>query len=158
MNVENIVSDVKARAEVVAAKGQEIVETGVEALKAANAVVVEGVQSLLQTNVAAGKDLLAAVQESLNKAKTDGIKAVATNPIAYVPEGKDRILAAYNDNVAVVSKTSDELVKALKQGYESLSAKLAAEQAAADASVVVEAAPKKTAKKGSSKKKAAASA
>jgi hypothetical protein len=152
MNVETIVSDVKARAEVVAAKGQEVVETSFETLKAANAIVVEGMTSLLQTNVAAGKDLFAATQTSLNKAKVDGIKAVAANPVAYLPEGKDRVIAAYNESVAVVTKTSDELVKTLKHGYEEIAAKLAAEEAATGVAV----APKKTAKKGTAKKKKAA--
>lgn len=156
MNVETIVNDVKVRAETVAAKGQEVVETSFETLKAANAIVVEGVTSLLETNVAAGKDLLAATQTSFSKAKTDGIKAVAANPVAYLPEGKDRVIAAYNDSVAVVSKTSDELVKTLKQGYESISAKLAgeAEDVVADATATV----KKTVKKAGAKAKKKASA
>lgn len=154
MNVETIVNDVKARAEVVAAKGQEVVEASFETLKAANAIVVEGVQSLLETNVAAGKDLLAVAQTSFNKAKTDGIKAVAANPVAYLPEGKDRVVAAYNDSVAVVSKTSDELVKTFKQGYESISSKIAG-----DAGELVEEAAatvKKATKKAAPKKKKAA--
>lgn len=151
MNVETIVNDVKARAEVVAAKGQDVVETSFETLKAANAIVVEGVTSLFETNVAAGKDLLAVAQTSFSKAKTDGIKAVAANPVAYLPEGKDRVIAAYNDSVAVVTKTSDELVKTLKSGYETISAKLAgeAEDIAAEATATV----KKVAKKAGAKKK-----
>ena len=71
--------------------------------KAANAIVVEGVKTLVDTNVAAGKDLLAVAQTSFSKAKTDGVKAVAANPVAYLPEGKDRVVAAYTDSVAVVA-------------------------------------------------------
>jgi len=152
MNVETIVNDVKARGEVVVARGQEVVESGFETLKAANAIVVEGVKTLVDTNVAAGKDLLAVAQTSFNKVKADGVKAVAANPVAYLPEGKDRVVAAYNDSVAVVTKTSDELVKTLKQGYETISAKIAGEE-----TLVTEAAAtaKKTVKKAASKTKKA---
>lgn len=155
MNVETIVNDVKARGEVVVTRGQEVVETGFETLKAANAIVVEGVKSLVDTNVAAGKDLLAVAQTSFSKAKTDGVKAVAANPVAYLPEGKDRVVAAYNDSVAVVAKTGDELVKTLKQGYEAISATIAG-----DETVVAEAAAtaKKTVKKAASKAKKAVKA
>lgn len=154
MNVETIVNDVKARGEVVVARGQEVVESGFETLKAANAIVVEGVKTLVDTNVAAGKDLLAVAQTSLNKVKTDGVKAVAANPVAYLPEGKDRVVAAYNDSVAVVTKTSDELVKTLKQGYETISAKIAGEETVTE----VAAAATKTVKKAASKTKKAAKA
>lgn len=155
MNVETIITDVKTRGEVVVARGQEVVESGFETLKAANAIVVEGVKTLVDTNVAAGKDLFAVAQTSFSKAKTDGVKAVASNPVAYLPEGKDRVLAAYNDSVAVVTKTSDELVKTIKAGYETISAKIAG-----DETVVAEAATeaKKTVKKTVSKAKKAVKA
>ena len=155
MNVETIITDVKTRGEVVVARGQEVVESGFETLKAANAIVVEGVKTLVDTNVAAGKDLLAVAQTSLSKAKTDGVKAVAQNPVAYLPEGKDRVLAAYNDSVAGVTKTSDELVKTIKAGYETISAKIAGEEVAV-AEVAAEA--KKTVKKTVSKAKKAVKA
>lgn len=156
MTVETIVSDVKAKAEVVVARGQEVVESGFETLKAANAIVVEGVQAVVQTNVAAGKDLYAVAQTSLTKAKTDGIKAVASNPVAYLPEGKDRVLTAYSDTVAVVSKTSDELVKTLKQGYETISAKISGETVVTEAAATAKKTVKKTAAKAKKVAKAAA--
>ncbi|MDM4770819.1 phasin family protein [Solimonas sp. SE-A11] len=157
MNVETIITDVKTRGEVVVARGQDVVESGFETLKAANAIVVEGVKSLVDTNVAAGKDLLAVAQSSFSKAKTDGVKAVAANPVAYLPEGKDRVVAAYTDSVAVVTKTSDELVKTIKAGYETISAKIAGEDVG---TVVAEAAAeaKKTVKKTVSKAKKAVKA
>lgn len=127
MNVETIVNDVKGRVEPILAQGQEVVLAGFETLKAANGIVVEGVQVLVKTQLEAGKDLFAVAQTSFEKAKTDGIKAVAANPVAYLPEGKERVLSAYNDTVAVVTKTGDELVKTFKQGYETISAKIAGE-------------------------------
>lgn len=131
MDVETIVNDVKGRVEPIVAKGQEVVETGFETLKSANAIIVEGVQTLVQTNVAAGKDLFAAAQTSFEKAKTDGLKTVAANPAAYLPEGKDVVVAAYNETVSLVSKTGDELVAALKEGFDSINATISGKPAVA---------------------------
>ncbi len=124
MNVENLVNDVKARADVVVARGQEVVEVSVETLKAGTAIVVEGVQELVETNVTVGKELIELAQASFEKAKTDGIKAVAANPIAYLPEGKDQVVSAYTDSLSVVTKASGDLAKTFKQGFGSISAKI----------------------------------
>jgi len=150
MSVETIVNDVKSRADVVVSRGQEVLGAGVETLKAANTIVVEGVQELVQTNLAAGKELSTLVQASVSKVKADGIKAVAANPIAYVPvEGKTTVLGAYSESVKIVAKTGDELAKTLKGGVETISAKIQGE-----APVVAKA--KKTATKAASKAKKAA--
>ncbi|HEX4895454.1 MAG TPA: phasin family protein [Solimonas sp.] len=151
MTVETIVNDVKARADVVVARGQDVLEAGLETLKTANGIVVEGVQNLVETNVSVGKELITLAQASLEKAKTDGIKAVAANPVAYLPEGKDKVVGAYTDSLALVTKTGDELAKTLKQGFETISAKIQG-----DAPVVAKA--KKTTKKTVAKAKKAAKA
>lgn len=122
MSVETLVSDVKTRADVVVTRGQEVIEVSVDTLKTANTIVIEGVQELVQTNVEAGKELATLVQASLEKAKTDGLKAVAADPIAYVPEAKPTVLAAYKDSVKVVSKTGGQLGKTLKKGADSITA------------------------------------
>ena len=134
MNFETIVKDVQDRVEPIAEQGQEIlaqgqedVLAGFETLKTANGIVFDGVQTLVKTHVEAGKDLFAAAQTSFEKAKTDGIKAVAADPIAYLPESKERVISAYNDTVTVVTKTSDKLAKTFKNGYETISAKIAGE-------------------------------
>ncbi len=127
MSVETIVNDVKARADVVVSRGQEVVEVSLETLKAVNAIVVEGVQNLVETNVAVGKELVGLVQGSLEKAKVDGIKAVAANPVAYLPEGKDSVVSAYTDSLAVVTKAGDQLAKTFKQGFDTISAKIQGE-------------------------------
>lgn len=124
MNVETLVNDVKTRADVVVTRGQDVVEAGVDAIKAANAIVVDGVQELVQTNVAAGKELVSLAQASFEKARADGVKAVATNPIAYIPEGKDTVVAAFNDSVATVTKTGDQLAKTLTTSFETITAKI----------------------------------
>lgn len=124
MSVETIISDVKTKADLVVTRGQEVLEVGVETLKAANTIVIEGVQELVDTNVAAGKELASIVQTSYSKAVADGIKAIAANPVAYVPEGKATVLGAYTDSLKVVTKTGDELAKTLKGGVDSISAKI----------------------------------
>lgn len=156
MNVETLVNDVKARTDVVVTRGQEVLEAGFETLKAANAIVVDGVQTLVQTQVAAGKELIELAQASLEKAKTDGIKAVAANPVAYLPEGKDTVLEAYSESVATVTKTGDQLAKTFKGGYKTISAKLAGKPAAKKATKATKKTVRKTATKA--RKTAAAAA
>lgn len=146
MSVEAIVNDVKSRADVVMTRGQAALEVGVDTLTAANTIVVEGVQELVHTNVGAGKELATLVQASVSKAKTDGLKAVAANPVAYLPEGKSTVVAAYTDSLKVVTKTGDELAKTLKSGVESISAKIQGE-------IPVVAKAKKTVKKTATKAK-----
>jgi hypothetical protein len=147
MDVESLVNDVKTRADVVVTRGQDVIEAGVETIKAANAIIVDGVQTLVQTNVAAGKELIELAQASLEKVKTDGIKAVASNPIAYLPEGKDTVVNAYTDSLSAVSKTGDQLAKTLKSGYGSITAKLNGEKPVVKATK----AAKKTVRKAAGK-------
>jgi hypothetical protein len=146
MNVETIVNDVKGRVEPIMAKGQEVVETGFETLKSANAIIVEGVQTLVQTNVAAGKDLFAAAQTSFEKAKTDGLKTVAANPVAYLPEGKDVVVAAYNETLSLVTKTGEELVQTLKEGFDSINSTLTGKPSVAKVKTTVKKAASKAKK------------
>ncbi len=91
---------------------------------AVNAIVVDGVQELVQTQVAAGKELVSLAQASFEKARADGIKAVAANPIAYIPEGKTTVVAVYNDSLATVTKTSEQLAKTVTSSFETITAKI----------------------------------
>ena len=87
---------------------------------------------------------------------THALHAQLEAPVAYLPEGKDRVLTAYSDTVAVVTKTSDELVKTLKQGYETISAKISGETVVTEAAATVKKTVKKTAAKAKKAAKAAA--
>lgn len=127
MNVESIVNDVKGRVEPIVTKGQDVVYSGFEVLKSANDIVVDGVTSVYRANYEAGKNLFDAAQTSFQKVKVDGIKAVASNPVAYLPESKDVLLGAYNQSRDVVVKVGDDLVKTVKQGVETISAKIKGE-------------------------------
>ena len=127
MNVESIVNDVKGRVEPIVARGQDVVFSGFEVLKSANGIVVDGFTGVYKANYEAGKTLFGAAQTSFEKVKTDGIKAVASNPVAYLPEGKDTVVSAFNTSVDVFVKTGDDLVETMKQGVETLSAKMKGE-------------------------------
>ncbi|HEX4872228.1 MAG TPA: phasin family protein [Nevskiaceae bacterium] len=151
MNVETLVADVKTRVEPIVAKGQEIATVSLDALKQTTTVLVDGVQTVVKTQIDAGKDLFAAVQTSFEKAKTDGLKAVAAAPIEYLPAGRERVISAYNDTVATVTKTGEQVVQVVRKGFEEVSAKFTG----VTVEVVPAAAPaKKTAKKASAKKAA----
>lgn len=149
MTVQTIVNDVKGRVEPLVAKGQQVVNLSVDTLLKANDVVVDGVQTVVKTQIEAGKDLLAVFQSSFEKAKTAGIKAVAAAPADYLPAGRERVVSAYNDTLTVVGKTSGEVVKIVKHGYETVSAKLSGAPAKKKAPA------KKTAAKAPAKKRAA---
>lgn len=156
MGVETIVNDVKGAVEPYVAKGQDVVTLSFETLKQANTIVVDGVQELLKTNVGAGKDLFAAAQTSFEKAKVDGIKAVAAKPIEYVPAGKDVVVAAYKDSLTIVTKAGEELVGVVKKGYEDVAAKLTGSTTVSGEVKKAKSTARKTVKKaGAAAKKAA---
>lgn len=134
MNFETLVKDVQKQVEPIVeqgqellAQGQDVVLAGFETLKTANSIVLDGVQTLVKTQFEAGKDLFEAAQTSFEQALADGIKAVAADPISYLPEGKERVISAYNDSLTVVTKTSDKLAKTFKSGYVTISAKISGE-------------------------------
>lgn len=156
MNVDTIVSDVKGAVEPYVAKGQDVVTLSIETLKQVNTVVVDGVQELVKTNVSAGKDLIAAAQSSFEKAKVDGIKAVAAAPVQYLPAGKDVILTAYKETITIVTKTGDELFELVKKGYSDVSAKLVGSTSVSAEATKAKRTVKKVAKKAAGAAKKAA--
>lgn len=155
MNVETIVSDVKGAVEPYMAKGQDVVTVSFETLRQANAIVIEGVQDLFKTNVDAGKGLLSAAQASFEKARADGLKAIATKPVEYFPVGKDVVIAAYKDSLSIVTKTGEELVDLVKKGYEDVSAKLSGSTTVSGEVKKAKSAVRKTAKKATTAAKKA---
>jgi hypothetical protein len=156
MGVETIVNDVKGAVEPYVAKGQDVVTLSFETLKQANVIVVDGVQELFKTNVDAGKDLFAAAQTSFEKAKTDGLKAVAAKPIEYIPVGKDVVVAAYKDSFSIVTKTGEELISVVKKGFEDVTAKLSGSTTVSGEVKKAKSTVRKTAKKATTAAKKAA--
>ena len=156
MGVETIVSDVKGAVEPYMVKGKDVVTLSYETLKQANTVVVEGVQELFKANVDAGKDLFAAAQTSFEKARTDGLKAVAAKPIEYIPDGRDVVIAAYNDSFSIVTKTGEELFSVVKKGYGDVTAKLTGSTTVSGEVKKAQSTVRKTAKRATSAAKKAA--
>lgn len=152
MGVETIVSDVRGAVEPYVAKGQDVVTLSVDSIKQANTIVVDGVQELYKTNLTAGKDLFSAAQSSFEKVKADGVQAVATKPIAYLPEGKDVVVAAYKDSYTIVTKAGEELVSVVRKSFDDVTAKLNAKSAPKKKTAARKVA--KTAKKAAAKKTA----
>ncbi len=124
MDVQTIVNDVKGRVDPLVSRGQEVLSVSVDTLIKANDVIFSGVQNVVQTQFEAGRDLFVAAQNSFEKARSAGIKAVANSPIDYLPDSRERVVSAYNDTLSVVTKAGDELVKVVKKGYASVSAQI----------------------------------
>ena len=115
MNFQTVVSDVKTRVDALAAQGQELAKSLPETFKQANEVLVSGVQTLVKTETTTAKELLETVKAGIEKAKTDGLKAVVADPISYLPE-RQKFVTAFNDTVELVTKTGDELYQTFKSG------------------------------------------
>lgn len=128
MNFETVVEDVKGGFELVSSRAQGAAEASYETFKKANGVVFGGVQGLVKTHTEAGKALFDAGKTSFGKAKTDGLMAVVTNPIVYLPAGKDTIVDAFADTVETFTKTGEKLVKVIVAGYETIAAEITGEK------------------------------
>lgn len=152
MNFQSVVEDVKGRVETISGHGQKVAEISFDSLKQASDVVVGGFQSLLNDNTAAAKEIVSAAVSSFEKAKTDGLKAIAADPISYLP-ATDTLTAPFTQTVTVVSRTGEELYKVVKTGVETIQAQLTGKPAVV---AKVAKAAKSTAKKASSTAKKAA--
>lgn len=123
MSLQSVVEDVKGRVETISGHGQKVAEISIDSLKQAGDVVVGGYKSLVSDNTAAAKEIYSAAVTSFEKAKTDGLKAVAADPISYLPT-TDTLTAPFSQTVTVVSRTGEELYKVVKTGVETIQAQL----------------------------------
>jgi hypothetical protein len=119
MSFQSVVSDVRGRAEDLGAQTQRVAKISYDVLTQAGEIVVGGVQDLVKGQTEAYKDLFESAWSGLEKARADGIKAVATAPISYLPP-RDKLLGVVTETVEVVTKTGEELYKAFKDGFSSL--------------------------------------
>ncbi|HUR41676.1 MAG TPA: hypothetical protein VM240_10980 [Verrucomicrobiae bacterium] len=124
MTFEKAVKEVQGTLETVGERSQDVAKVSLKTLKAANQIIVAGVQDIVTAQTAAAKDLYVASKTSLEKAVADGLVAVVKSPVAYIPEGKDTIIGAFNETVDTLSKTTTKLVKVAKSGYEGVSASI----------------------------------
>jgi hypothetical protein len=129
MSFETVVSEVKDRLETVGTHAQDVAQISLQTLKQANKIVVTSAQDLFKTNIDTIKIVFDATKTSFEKALTDGLKALAADPISYIPDSRDTIVTAFNETVGTVTKTGEKLAKVIKSGYENVSATLNGETA-----------------------------
>lgn len=129
MKFEKAVTEVKDRLETVGEQAQDVAKVSLKTLKAANEIVIDGVTTLVATHTGAAKELFTTGKQSFDKAVAAGLVAVAKSPVAYIPDGRDTIVGAFNETVTTVTKTGEKLVKVVKAGYEGVSATITGKQA-----------------------------
>lgn len=118
MNLQNVVEEVKGRVEDLSSQGQKAAKLSINTLKQANEIVVDSVQSLLKGHTDAARDLLASAKSGFDKARADGVKAVVSAPTSYLPP-RAKLIDILNDSRSIFVKTSDDLLKLVKDGYAS---------------------------------------
>ena len=114
---ETVTKDAQDLAETIGERSQGVAKVSLKHIKAANEIVIEGVQDIVTAQTAAAKDLFAASKQSLDKAVSAGLVAVVKEPVAYIPEGRDTLVGAFNETVDTLTKTGEKLVKVAKAGY-----------------------------------------
>lgn len=150
MNLETVMNDVKSKMVVVQGRAQDVAEVSVDTFKQASDVVLNGVQVLVKTHTETATELFGYSKASFEKAKADGIAAVVSNPVIYMPEGRDKVVAAFNDTLTTFTKTGEDLAKVILSGYEGVASRIQGE-------VPVVKKAKKTARKASASAKTATS-
>lgn len=148
MNVQTIVTDLTAKAEKIAATGQEAAVIGLETLKTANGIVVEAAQTVVKTNTGAAEALFGEAKSIFTKATKDGIQAVIANPVAYIPATTPAV-EAFTSTVKTLTDAGTELAKTFEGGYTEIVAKFNGE-------TIVVAKAKKTVKASAAVAKTAA--
>ena len=127
MKIQEIVSDVRSRVGTAGKHYQDAFKAYFDAQRKAVGVVTKNGQTLANTEIGAAKNLFAAAKSSFDKARTDGVRKVANNPQAYVPNGRDQIVSAYKDTIDLLVQTGNELSSVVTSGYKSVIGKLSGE-------------------------------
>lgn len=124
MKIQEIVSDVRTRVESAGKQYQDAFKAYIDTQRKAFGVVKNNGQTLANTEIGAAKNVFAAAKASFDKARTDGVRKVANNPQAYVPNGRDQIVSAYKDTIDLLVRTGNELTDVFSTGYKSVVGKL----------------------------------
>lgn len=127
MKIQEIVSDVRSRVGTAGKHYQDAFKAYFDAQRKAVGVVTKNGQTLANTEIGAAKNIFAAAKSSFDKARTDGVRKVANNPQAYVPNGRDQIVSAYKDTIDLLVQTGNELTSVVTSGYKSVLGKLSGE-------------------------------
>lgn len=120
MKIQEIVSDYRGRAETAGKQSQNVWAAYLGTQKKALDVVAKNGQSLAGTEIGAAKNLSAAARASFDQARKDGLRKVAGEPAAYVPNGRDQIVANYKDTIDLLVKTGSELSRIVSDGYKAI--------------------------------------
>lgn len=124
MKIQEVVSDVRGRVEGTGRQYQDAFMAYVDVQKKMLNVVTRNGQTLAGTEIGAAKNVFAAARASFDKARKDGVRKVASEPQAYVPNGRDQIVSAYKDTIDLLLKTGSELTDIAFDGYRSVLGKL----------------------------------
>jgi hypothetical protein len=127
MKIQETVSDVRTRVGTAGKQYQDAFKAYVDAQRKAVGVVTKNGQTLANTEIGAAKNVFAAAKASFDKARTDGVRKIANNPQAYVPNGRDQIVSAYKDTIDLLVQTGNELTSVVTSGYKSVLGKLSGE-------------------------------
>lgn len=133
MKIQTIVSDMRSRVETAGKQYQGVLKAYVSAQREALTVVTRNGQTLANTEIGAAKNVFAAARASFDKARKDGVRKVASNPQAYVPNGRDQIVSAYKDAINLLLKAGNELTGVVSNGYKSVLGQLSSNGAPAPA-------------------------
>jgi hypothetical protein len=115
MNFQTVVNDLKTRMDALTAQGQEVVKVLPDTLKQANDIVLQSFESLVKSEGSGAKELFASARASFEKARMDGLMAVVSSPVEYLPP-RDKLVDVFNETFEIFSKTGDELYKTFKSG------------------------------------------
>jgi hypothetical protein len=152
MDIQKLIKELKAQFETLSKKAQGLFKVSANTGQQALDVVADNAQALVKVETTAAKDVYEIAVASFNKAKTAGLQKVAAKPVDYLPsESVDRVIAAAQETVELLTQTGEELVEVLQKGYKSVLAKLQGKKPAARKS-------KRTTTRKTSTKKAAAAA
>ncbi|MBL6750418.1 MAG: hypothetical protein ISP90_07835 [Nevskia sp.] len=123
MSLQNIVEDVKVRVGSLTAHSQKVAQISLDTIKHANGIVADKFQVLVKTETTAAKDLLSSARSALDKAKADGLRAVAAAPVGYLPP-REKFVTVFNRTASVLGDTGDELYKTFKLGFATIQGEL----------------------------------
>jgi hypothetical protein len=123
MSLQNIVEDVKIRVGSFTTHGQKVAQISLDTLKHANGIVAHKIHTLVKTETTAAKALLSSARSGLDKAKADGLRAVATAPVGYLPP-REKFLTPFNQTVTLLGDTGDELYQTFKVGLATIQGEL----------------------------------
>jgi hypothetical protein len=141
MNIESVVNDVKTRFEDVSNRAQGVAELSVDTVKKANKIVAPTIQSIFEKQTDAARELFEGGKASVSRVRNDGLKAVASNPVEYLPQGRSIFVDAFSSSLELTNKAGNELAEVLRKAYEDALARINGKEA--------KAAAKKTARKAS---------